>query len=98
MPAARRGRPSGLAANPDAFADALEARPEGEQSQRWLATKGGMSVSHLNEILAGRKGVAPAQAEILAGILGKRVGTLFPQLATFKVEARVFTVSGAEAA
>lgn len=91
--AARRGRPAGLAANPDAFADALEGR-----SQRWLAGESAMSVSHLNEILSGRKGVTRGQAEALATVLRKRPGTLFPQLVAFKVEARVFTVAGNEAA
>jgi hypothetical protein len=90
---ARRGRPAGLAANPDAFADAL-----GERSQRWLAAESEMSVSHLSEILAGRKGVTEPQARHLADILGKRPGTLFPQLVTFKVEVRSFTVNGVEAA
>lgn len=86
---ARRGRPSGLVANPDAFADVL-----GDKSQRWLATAVPMSPSHLNEILAGRKGVTEDVATKMAVVLGCRIGTLFPQRATFRVEAKVFTVSG----
>lgn len=87
----KRGRPLGLVANPDAFLDALDGR-----SQRWLAEKAEMSVSHLCEVLAGRKGVTPEHAERIAQTLGKRPGTLFPQLATFRVEAKVFSVSGLE--
>ena len=84
----KRGRPLGLVANPDAFADAMEGR-----SQRWLAQESEMSVSHLNEVLAGRKGVQHDQALRLAGLLHRRPGTLFPQLATFRVESKVFTIS-----
>jgi len=84
----KRGRPLGLVANPDAFADAMDGR-----SQRWLAHESSMSVSHLNEVLAGRKGVQHDQAVRLAGLLGRRPGTLFPQLATFRIESKVFTIS-----
>lgn len=55
-----------------------------------------MSVSHLNEVLAGRKGVQHDQAVRLASLLGRRPGTLFPQLATFRIESKVFTVSAHE--
>lgn len=55
-----------------------------------------MSVSHLSEVLSGRKGITDEQARKLAEVLKKRPGTLFPQLAAFRVEARVFTVTGAE--
>lgn len=85
-----RGRPPGLLANPDAFADGLDSRP-----QRWLADKADMSVSHLNEIISGKKGVQEDQARKIAEIIGMRPGTLFPQLAIFRVEARVFVVSAA---
>lgn len=87
----KQGRPPGLLGNPDAFADSLEGRP-----QRWLAEQAGMSVSHLSDIMNGHKGTTPEQARKLADILKKRPGTLFPQLAAFRVEARVFTVTGAE--
>lgn len=85
----RRGRPAGLVANPDAFADQL-----GDRTQRWLASGVGMSPSHLNEVLSGRKGITDETAEKMASVLGCRVGTLFPQRATFRVEAKVFTVDG----
>lgn len=85
----KRGRPLGLVANPDAFLDALDGR-----SQRWLAERTEMSVSHLCEVLAGRKGVTPEHAVRIAQTLGKRPGTLFPQLAEFRIESRVFSVSG----
>lgn len=85
----KQGRPAGLLANPDAFADALEGR-----AQRWLADEAEMSVSHLSEVLSGRKGITEDQARKLATVLKKRPGTLFPQLAAFKVEARVFTIAG----
>lgn len=85
----KQGRPAGLLANPDAFADSLDGR-----SQRWLADEAGMSVSFLSELLSGRKGVSEETARKIAAILRKRPGTLFPQLAAFKVEARVFTITG----
>lgn len=87
----RRGRPPGLVANPDTLLDALAGR-----SQRWLAEQAEMSVSHLNEVMSGRKGVERATADRLCEILKVRPGSLFPELAVFRVEARVFTVSGAE--
>lgn len=86
----KKGRPAGLLANPDAFADALQGR-----SQRWLADEAGISYSHLNEVMSGRKGITKDQAARIAEILHQRPGTLFPQLAAFKVETRVFSVIGA---
>lgn len=85
----KQGRPAGLLANPDAFADSLDGRP-----QRWLADECGISVSFLSELLSGRKGTSEEQARNLAAVLKKRPGTLFPELAAFRVEARVFTISG----
>lgn len=78
-------------ANPDAFADALDGRP-----QKWAAEKAGMSVSHMSEVASGRKGATPEVARHLAEVLGCRAGTLFPQLANFRTEVRVFTVAGAD--
>ena len=86
----RRGRPAGLQANPDAFADSLNGN-----SQRWLATQAGVSVSHLSEMLAGSKGATVEVAEKLAATLGCRPGTLFPELAKFRTAVKVFTTSGA---
>lgn len=87
----KRGRPVGLLANPDAFADLLDGR-----SQKWLAEAAGMSPSHLNEMLAGSKGATPELAHRIAAVFGpsKRAGTLFPELAEFRAEVRVFTASG----
>lgn len=85
----KQGRPPGLLANPDAFAEFLEGR-----SQRWLADASGMSTAHLSEVLSGRKGVSAEQATRLAEILHRRPGALFPQLAIFKVETRVFAITG----
>ena len=89
----KRGRPAGLQANPDAFADVLAGR-----SQKWVADKAGVSVSHLSEMLGGTKGATPELAERLAEVLGCRVGTLFPQRAEFRTIVKVFTVSGVELA
>lgn len=89
----KRGRPAGLLANPDAFTDLLQGR-----SQKWAAEQAGLSVSHLSEMLSGSKGAAPEAAERLARALGCRPGTLFPQLATFRTEVRVFSVAGADQA
>ena len=85
----KRGRPAGLQANPDAFTDMLAGR-----SQKWLSEKSGVSPSHLNEMLSGRKGAAPEAAAELAAALGCRIGTLFPQRAEFRTTVRVFTISG----
>lgn len=91
----KRGRPAGLLANPDAFAEALDGRP-----QKWLADQCGMSVSHLSEMIAGSKGATPEMAERIAATFGptKRAGTLFPELAEFRTSVRVFTACGAKAA
>lgn len=86
----QRGRPAGLLANPDAFADCLDGRP-----QRWLADQVGMSVSHLSEMIGGSKGATADVALRLADALKKRPGTLFPELAEFRTEAKVFVTCGA---
>lgn len=83
----RRGRPSGYTLNPDAFADALAG-----QSQARIAALAELSPSHLSEMLAGTKGATPDVANRLSLSLGKRPGTLFPELVTFRVEYRTFTV------
>ena len=78
-----------MLANPDAFADNLEGRP-----QRWLADQVGMSVSHLSEMIGGSKGATPDVANRCAEALKCRPGTLFPELAKFRSEVKVFVTSG----
>lgn len=89
----RRGRPSGLAINPDAWADNI-----GTRSQAAVGKAAGLSPAHLSEMLAGTKGATPEVAARLAEQLGCRAGTLFPQLVEFRVQVKHFTISQLEAA
>lgn len=81
----RLGRPPGYIANGDAFRDALAGRP-----QTWLAGQVPISASYLNELIAGRKGARHDHALAISAALGVRPGTLFPQLADFRAEIRMF--------
>jgi transcriptional regulator with XRE-family HTH domain len=72
---ARRGRPSGLRLNPDAFT-ALA----GDRSSLSIAEGASVSPAHLSEMRSGKKGVTEDVVNRIASFLDVPPGALFPEL------------------
>jgi transcriptional regulator with XRE-family HTH domain len=73
---ARRGRPSGLRLNPDAFT-ALA----GDRSSLSIAEGASVSPAHLSEMRSGKKGATEDVVHRIATFLAVPPGALFPELA-----------------
>lgn len=70
----------------------------GNRTSAWWAGQAGVTPGHLSSVISGRKGATDELALRLAEAVGVHASVLFPQLAKFTCEVRVFTVSATEMA